>query len=451
MALESAAPDIAAARLSDEQLAENFSDLHPLLDGHQALVESDRCYFCHDAPCTIACPTGIDIPLFIRQIATSTPKAAAETILAENILGGMCARVCPTETLCEEACVRMEAEGDPVKIGQLQRYATDTLMADGGTQPFERGEPTGKKVAVVGGGPAGLSCAHRLSMHGHDVTVFEARDKIGGLNEYGIAAYKTVDDFAQAEADFILDIGGIEVKTGQVFGRDFKLSELRKQYDAVFLGIGLAGVNALRAEGEDLKGVEDAVAFISDLRQADAKSALKIGRRVAVIGGGMTAIDAAVQSKKLGAEEVTILYRRGKENMNASVYEQELAQTSGVMIKHWSAPAGLIGEDGHVRTLQVARTALGADGKLAVTDEVQELPVDQVFKAIGQTFIADPISDVAEELKLENNRLWVDGNRKTSLSNVWAGGDCVAGGEDLTVTAVQDGKVAAEAITRALS
>ncbi|MFW5881684.1 MAG: NAD(P)-binding protein, partial [Roseicyclus sp.] len=225
-------PGIAPGRLDPGTLGENFADLHPPLDGHGALVAADRCYFCHDAPCIAACPTEIDIPLFIRQIATDTPEAAAKTIFDQNILGGMCARVCPTETLCEEACVREAAEGKPVEIGRLQRYATDRLMA-AGVHPFTRAAPTGKTVAVVGAGPAGLACAHRLAMHGHDVVLMDAREKAGGLNEYGIAAYKTVDNFAEAEVSWLLQIGGIELRTGQRLGRELSLEALEAEFDAV--------------------------------------------------------------------------------------------------------------------------------------------------------------------------------------------------------------------------
>ena len=262
----SKSPDIAQNRLPKAQYAENFADLHPALSDHEALVESDRCYFCYDAPCMKACPTSIDVPLFIREIQSGHPKSAAKTIFDQNILGGMCARVCPTETLCEQACVREYAEGKPVKIGLLQRYATDQAMGD--THPYIRAEPSGKKVAVVGAGPAGLACAHRLSMHGHDVTIFEARKKSGGLNEYGIAAYKSVDDFAAKEVEFVLSIGGIQIKHGQAIGKELKLTNLQRDYDAVFLGLGLNGVNALGAKDEDAAGIEDAVAYISGLRQA---------------------------------------------------------------------------------------------------------------------------------------------------------------------------------------
>ncbi len=443
------APGIAAGRLPAEEIAANFADLHPPLDQHQAFVEADRCYFCHDAPCTTACPTSIDIPMFIRQIATENTQAAAETILKQNIMGGMCARVCPTETLCEEVCVRMEAEGKPVKIGLLQRYATDALFQDG-KQVFQRGPASGKRVAVVGAGPAGLACAHRLAVLGHEVTVLEARDKPGGLNEYGIAAYKTVDDFAQREVDYILAVGGITVHYGKRLGKDVTLAQLRDDFDAVFLGIGLGAVNALGLEAESLDGVEDAVAYIAELRQAADKGSLPVGRRVVVIGGGMTAIDVAVQSKRLGAEEVTIVYRRGKDQMKASEYEQELAQISGVGIRHWAQPKRLLSEGGKVTGVEFEYTQTGADGRLEPAGETFTLAADMVFKAIGQAFQPDSLEVGGERLELVKGRIVVDQGRQTTLEDVWAGGDCVEGGDDLTVAAVEDGKVAAESIDRAL-
>ena len=337
-------PGIVPGRLPAAAYQTNFDDHTPALDRHEARVAADRCYFCHDAPCITACPTSIDIPLVIRQIATGTAEAAAKTIWDQNILGGMCARVCPTETLCEEACVREAAEGKPVEIGRLQRFATDLAMGKG-LHPFERGAPTGKKIAVVGAGPAGLACAHRLALHGHEVKVFERRPKAGGLNEYGIASYKTTHDFAQAEVDWLLQIGGIEIWTDVELGRDVTLDRLRADYDAVFLGIGLAGVNALRADGEDISGVRNAVDFIAELRQSRDLSTLPVGRDVVVIGGGMTAVDAAVQSKLLGAENVTIVYRRGAEKMSASGYEQDHAVQAGVRIIHNAAPVRMVGKD----------------------------------------------------------------------------------------------------------
>ncbi|ADZ69174.1 NAD(P)-dependent oxidoreductase [Polymorphum gilvum] len=447
-------PDVAPARLTPDQYARNFCDLHPRLDPHEAQVEADRCYFCHDAPCVQACPTSIDIPLFIRQIATGNPTGSARTIFAQNILGGMCARVCPTETLCEQACVRNEAEDKPVKIGELQRYATDHYMDTHATTPFTRAAPTGKRVAVVGAGPAGLSCAHRLAVHGHEVTIFDARPKAGGLNEYGIASYKAVDDFAAREVAFILSIGGIRVETGRRLGTDLDLAALRADHDAVFLAIGLAGVNGLGVPGEDLGNVLDAVDYIADLRQTRDLSSLPIGRRVVVIGGGMTAIDMAVQARLLGAEDVTIAYRRGQEQMNASEYEQHLAQTNGVRIMLWAQPRAMRGtngpSNGQVTEIELERTAQGPDGRLVGTGETVTLAADMVFKAVGQKLEQGDLAGIGG-LTVDKGRIVVDADRRTSLDGVWAGGDCVLGGEDLTVAAVEDGKIAAEAIHRALS
>ena len=435
---------IHAGRLSPAEYDANFSDLHPRLDKHEALVASDRCYFCYDAPCMTACPTSIDIPLFIRQISTGNPLGSAKTIFDQNILGGMCARVCPTEELCEQACVRNTAEEKPVEIGRLQRYATDTAM-NAGRQFYDRAASSGKKIAVVGAGPAGLAAAHRLAVKGHDVVIYDAKPKSGGLNEYGIATYKSVDDFAQKEVDYVLSIGGIEVRNGEQLGRDFSLSDLQQQYDAVFLGLGLAGVNALKVDGESLPGVEDAVDFIAGLRQSADKGAIAIGRRVVVLGGGMTAIDAAVQAKLLGAEEVTICYRRGKEHMNASEFEQDLASSKGVIIRHWLAPKSIVANNGKVAGIEVEYTAL-AEGRLVTTGETGVIAADQIFKAIGQTFEASGLG----ALRMENGRITIDAEGQTSIEGVWAGGDCVLGGDDLTVSAVAQGRDAAESIHRAL-
>jgi len=443
------ASDVRPARLSAEQIAANFSDMHPPLTPSEAIIDADRCYFCYDAPCTRACPTGIDIPGFIQKIRSGNLKGSAHTILSENIMGGMCARVCPTEVLCEEACVRNTHEDRPVRIGLLQRYATDAVF-EARTPLFARAAATGKRIAIVGGGPAGLSCAHRLAMLGHDAVVFEPKAKLGGLNEYGIAAYKTPDDFAGREVEFILGIGGIEVRNGVALGRDVTLKTLRSEYDAVFLGFGLAGVNGLGLADEKLEGVVDAVDYIAQLRQAPDKSRLPVGRRVIVIGGGMTAIDIAVQSRALGADEVTIVYRRGQEQMNASRYEQEFAQTRGVNVRTWSAPRKLSGAGGRVRAVEFEHTRLSADGKLTGTGQTYALEADVVFKAIGQNVLWERLADTAEIVALSKERIAVDAERKTSLAGVWAGGDCVAGGDDLTVSAVQDGKVAALSIDRFL-
>ena len=438
---DQAGADIRPGRLSGEQIARNFADMHPPLTPSEAIIDADRCDFCYDAPCTTACPTGIDIPGFIQKIRSGNLKGSAHTILRENIMGGMCARVCPTEVLCEEACVRNTHEDRPVRIGLLQRYATDAVF-DSKTQLFRRAPATGRKVAVVGGGPAGLSCAHRLAMLGHAPTIFEPKDKLGGLNEYGIAAYKTPDEFAAREVEYILGIGGIEVRTGVTLGTTISLQELRAQFDAVFLGFGLAGVNGLGLDHEQLDGVANAVDYIAGLRQATDKAKLPVGRRVVVIGGGMTAVDIAVQSKALGAEEVTMVYRRGQEQMNASRYEQEFAQTRGVLLRLWSRPRRLLVNGSRVHGVEFEDTR--------GTGEISVLDADVVFKAIGQKVSWERLAATGEIVELREGRIVVDEARKTSLPGVWAGGDCIAGGKDLTVSAVQDGKVAALSIDRFL-
>jgi dihydropyrimidine dehydrogenase (NAD+) subunit PreT len=442
--------DIKPGRLDKERIDRNYSDLHPPLTPHQAAVESARCLFCFDAPCTEACPTGIDIPAFIRKISTGNLRGAAVTILSENIMGGTCANVCPVEELCEQLCVKNTAEEKPVSIGRLQRYATDHLFRhqlQSPVQTFRRKAETGKHIAVVGAGPAGLSCAHRLAMHGHDVTVFEARGKAGGLNEYGLAAYKMLDERAAREVEFILGIGGITISLGKSLGADFSLASLSNEFDAVFLGLGHNDVNQLDLDNENASGVHDAVNFISRVRQENLPD-LPVGRRVVVIGGGNTAIDIAVQIKKLGAEYVTLVYRRGSQDMGATTFEQEFAQTSGVLIKTWASPQKINADEHGVSSVTFEYTTKDDDGRLIGTGEYFELEADQVFKAIGQHFDESVLqADTCPEI--ENGRIRVDEERRTSLPRVWAGGDCVAG-KDLTVVAVQDGKLAAESINKEL-
>jgi len=435
--------DIRAGRLGAGDCALNFADASPRLTPAQALLEAERCLYCFDAPCATACPTAIDVPSFIRRIGDGNLRGAARTILESNPLGGMCARVCPTETLCEQACVRTAQEGRPVAIGRLQRHAVDALMDSARPQIFNRAKPTGRSVAIVGAGPAGLACAHTLARLGHDITVFDARPKAGGLNEYGLAAYKTPGDFAQRELQWLLDIGGIAVRTGWKLDTVAQLEALRKDYSAVFLGLGLASTQTLGVPGESLAGVEDAVDFIARLRQTPDKSQLPIGRRVVVIGGGMTAVDAAVQSRLLGAESVQLVYRRGPQSMPASKEEQHWAQTHGVTIRHWLAPVEVTGANGQASGVAFARQAL-IDGRLQATGETEVIAADMVFKAIGQT-LGNPV--LAESgLALEGGRIRTAEDGATSLGGVWAGGDCRAGGLDLTVEAVAHGKRAAEAI-----
>ena len=446
--IKSEGVNIKSHRLSKKEIEDNFSDLHAPLTPIEALIEADRCYFCYDAPCTKACPSDIDVPGFIQSIRSDNLTGAAEKILSENIFGGMCARDCPTEELCQQACVRNDHEDKPVEIGLLQRFATDSVL-DNGVKLFSRKKDTGKSIAVVGAGPAGISCAHRLSVLGHNITVYDSKDKLGGLNEYGIAAYKSTNDFAQQELDYILDIGGINIQTGMELGKQITLEGLQKQFDAVFLGCGLGTVNQLNLENENISGVIDAVEYIANLRQTSNKDELMVGKNIVVIGGGMTAIDIAVQSKLLGAEQVTIAYRRDKNAMAASEYEQTLAKKHDVQIQYNLSPKQLISDESNVSAIVFDVMSSQNDGSINATGESLTLKADVVFKAIGQKLVTEGLTD--NSLELEKGRIVVDENRKTSLTKVWAGGDCILDGDNLTVSAVQDGKLAAISINETLT
>ncbi|MDB5907076.1 MAG: dihydropyrimidine dehydrogenase [Massilia sp.] len=434
------------AAVADGALEDRFTDLAPPLTARQAAIEAARCLYCYDAPCTRICPTGIDVASFIRNIHADNINGAAYGILKQNILGGACSRVCPTEILCEDACVRNhDEEGQPVKIGLLQRHALDHAHFEG--HPFGRAPLTGKHIAIVGAGPAGLSCAHRLAMLGNDVVIFEAREKSGGLNEYGIAKYKLPGDFAQREVDFLLSIGGIEVRHGRILGQNLTLRELHAQYDAVFLGLGLNASRGLGLTGEDAPGLMAAVDYIAALRQASDLAALPVPRRAIVIGAGNTAIDMAVQIKRLGAQDVTLVYRRGFESMTATHHEQDIAKANYVRMRTWAAPLEvLLDDDGNVRGMRFEETRLD-NGRLVGTGAFIEIAADAVFKAIGQSLDPAGLSDaMGQQLERRADKIHVDAQFRTVLPGIYAGGDCVAPGQDLTVQAVQHGKLAAHAI-----
>ncbi|WP_142502087.1 NAD(P)-dependent oxidoreductase [Klebsiella sp. 2680] len=441
------APGRQAARLAPDAYAREFADCAPPLTASQAVIEAERCYYCFDAPCSRACPADIDVPSFIQRIAQNNNRGAAEVILRANVLGGICSRVCPTETLCEHACVRHARDGRPLNIGLLQRYATDDFFAHPGQPLFIRGPETGKRIAVVGAGPAGLTVAHQLAVAGHSVDLFDARSKAGGLNEYGLARYKVTDGFAAREVAWLLSVGGITLHAGKTLGKEISLAQLQASHDAVFLGLGLASVNQLENTGTEPDGIFEAVDFIADLRQCTDLRQIPVGRKVVVIGGGMTAVDAAVQAKKLGAQDVTLVYRRGEAQMKASEKERQWAQLNGVTVRLWATPLRFEQRNHQLTGVTFSVTREDVQGT-ATSGETFTLEADMVLKAIGQTFECSP---VGQAVQLKQGRIATDENGRTSLAGVWAGGDCCAGGLDLTVDAVRQGKLAARSISLALA
>ena len=453
---------ILSNRLNTEEYQQNFADIRPPFENKTAaVVEANRCIFCYDAPCTKSCPTHIDVPKFIKQITTDNVKGSAHTILSSNIMGAGCSKVCPVEKLCEGACVFNLLEEEPIQIARLQQYSTAKAL-ENNWQLFERKKlpdsPSGdggvagaKKVAIVGAGPAGLSCAHILSREGIDVTIFEKEAKGGGLMTYGIAAYKVTPQFCEDEVNYITALGGIEIKYNQELGKDISLKQLRKEFDAVFLGMGVGVARQLDIKGEKLEGVVDAIRFIYDIRDKGYPS-VPVGDKVAVIGMGMTAIDAATQSKRLGAKEVTLIYRRTQDEMPCTEYELNIAKLDGCEIIWLAAPVKIKGSWGKVKQLVCSKMKLGepdASGRRSPVDtgETFTLDVDMVIKAAGQV----PFEKLVGKLKIENSKgkIVINDNCSTNVKGVFAGGDAVNGGKEV-VDAVEDGKHGAAAILKYL-
>lgn len=431
------------ATLSAEQLAENFAEIAPPLSGDAALLEANKCLMCYDAPCTIACPTHIDVPAFIKKIASGNMRGSARVILDANPMGHSCARACPVEVLCEGACVLNERDEQPIKIALLQRHATDWALATD-YQPFHAGKSNGKTVAIVGAGPAGLSCARDLRRFGFAVTIYEERDQAGGLNTYGIAEYKMRMPLALAEAKMVLDLG-VDLKTGVRVGRDVSMDQLKKDFDAVFIAIGLGATRRLGIPGEEIAGVSDALTFIDHLK-SHPHERTPIGRNVVVVGAGNTAIDAATQAKRLGAERVTLVYRRGAEDMSAYDYELELARKDGCEFRLNTVPKKILG-DARVTGIECVRSELGAPGAAGkrafkeVANSTHILECDTVFRALGQT----PHGDLAKAFGLR-----VDGLRLVSDNpKVLVGGDAGSGGAEI-VNAAAEGVQAAKKLQEIL-
>lgn len=442
---------IASNRLTTEEYQNNFSDIHPPFEtADAALVEANRCLFCYDAPCIKACPTSINVPKFIKQITTDNIKGSAHTIFLSNIMGAGCSKVCPVEKLCEGSCVFNLMEETPISIAKLQRYSTEKAMQNN-WQFFKRKASSGKKVAIVGAGPAGLSCAHMLSREGIEVTIFEKESKAGGLMTYGIAAYKVTPQFCEEEVNYILAIGGIRVKYNQELGKDFSLNNLQEKFDAVYLAIGVGLARKLYIPGEELVGVEDAISFIYNLRNNNYAS-VPVGDKVAVIGMGMTAIDAATQAKRLGAKEVTMLYRRTQEEMPCTQHELDIAMLDGCEIKWLVAPRELIGVNGKLTHIICSKMRLGepdAGGRRSPveTGEIFSLEVDMVIKAAGQMPFEELIAE--NNLQHKNGKIIIE-KETTNFPKVFAGGDAVNGGKEV-VDAVQAGKDGAAAIINFLT
>ncbi len=439
-------------RLTTEQYEQNFADIHPPFETKDAaLTEANRCLFCYDAPCTKSCPTSINVPKFIKQITTDNIKGSAHTIFSSNIMGAGCSKVCPVEKLCEGACVFNLMDEPPITIAKLQRYSTEIAMKNN-WQLFDRKPSTGKRVAVVGAGPAGLSCAHTLSKEGIEVTIYEKEAKGGGLMTYGIAAYKVTPQFCEDEVNYILSIGGIEIKYNQALGKDITLAELQANYDAVYVAFGVGLARQLEIPGEHLNGVVDAISFIYQLRN-DGLNSVAVGDKVAVIGMGMTAIDAATQAKRLGAKEVTLVYRRTQDEMPCTEHELNIAKLDGCNIIWLAAPKEVIGQDGKVTQLICDTMQLGepdASGRRSpvATGETITLDVDMVIKAAGQM----PFENLVHANNLENKHGKINVQEKsvTNQKGVFAGGDCVNGGKEV-VDAVQAGKDGASSILKYLA
>jgi dihydropyrimidine dehydrogenase (NAD+) subunit PreT len=423
-----------------------FPELKPALAIDQALSEASRCLYCYDAPCTRACPTHIDVPAFIKKIATGNLRGSARTILSANVLGASCARVCPTEVLCEGACVMHDVQRKPIQIGQLQRYATDWAMAHG-VRPFEPGPRRAGRVAIIGGGPAGLACAAELLRLGYEPQIFDAAERPGGLNTSGVAEYKMTAEFAQREVGWLVE-AGVKIKSGVRVGVDVQVADLERQFDAVFIGVGLGKVGKLGIPGEELDGVVEAIEFIEALKLRRAEA--RVGKQVVVIGGGNTSIDVVTQAHALGAEEVTLVYRRSADEMPAYKHEVELARASGCRFVFQASPLRVIGR-GRVEAILLQPMHLGAPDASGrrkpepAPGEPLTLPCDMVVAATGQEKHLSLLEQLPN-VRLDRGRVVVDERTmQTSNPRYFAGGDCVSGGQEV-VNGVAEGKRAAVGI-----
>jgi len=437
-------------------LEERFQEYYPPYTEREAALEANRCLYCHDAPCMVACPTHIDIPTFIRKIATGNVKGSARTILEANLMGGTCSRVCPVEVLCEGACV-MRHDHKPITIGRLQRYAMDYAQ-ERKLKFFEQGKPNGFKVAVVGTGPAGLTCAGELAKLGFDVTCYEKKKMAGGLSTYGIVVFREPVEVSLAEVKMVEALG-VKIKTECAVGEDIEFKELVENNDAVFFGVGLGAVPALGVPGEDLAGVVDGLEFI-EATKVEKLDSIKFGNRICVLGAGNTGIDCATIARRLGAERVTIIYRRSEAEMPAYHFEYQFALGEGVSFMFLTQPVEVIGKDGKVDGLKCLRMDLGEPDQsgrripVPAKDSEFVIPCDMLVMAIGQkkqTEIQKKLAEFGVKTTANGYIAVADETKRTDHPKIFAGGDCIRSkGEASTVAAVQDGKIAAAAIYRQL-
>jgi dihydropyrimidine dehydrogenase (NAD+) subunit PreT len=437
-----------APKLSPDQYEKNFAEIAPAMNARQAAIEASRCLYCFDAPCTIACPTHIDVPTFIKKISTGNLQGSARVILSANILGHSCGRVCPTEVLCEGACVMHEKGEAPIEIGRLQRHAVDYVL-DNNIQLFRAGAPNGKRVACIGSGPASLACAAELAKWGYDVTIFDRDELPGGLNTYGIAAYKTRAADSIRETDLVAQLG-VKFRQKVEIGRDIAFTDLEKQFDAIFIGVGLGETWALNLPGEDLHGVYGAIEFIAKTKVQPFHS-VDIGKRVACIGAGNTAIDVVTAARRLGAEIVYLIYRRGEPEMPAFAYEYQLAKQDAVTFLWNTQPVRILGSNGTVTGLECVRTAFGPPDEKGRRSPAPlpgtefKLDVDMVVRAVGQKPVTEFLRAVKGLELNKNGTVKVNERHQTGHAKYFAGGDCTNGGKEV-VDAVAEGMAAASGL-----